>query len=123
MHFWKPGMGDLMIRSDYTKNKVKYFKQLDIEKSLTKINSFVKPYLLLIHAYGGCDTTSTIQDKGKAAILNLIQESKEARNLADVFMNSESSREQIIKAGIRLFVLLYKGKMSDTCEIYVTTFT
>lgn len=114
MHFWKPGMGDLILRSEYTRNKTKHLKQLEIEKALSKINRTVKPYLLLIHAFGGCDTTSAIQDKGKAAILNLIQNSKEARTLADLFMDPESSREQIGKAGIRLFVLLYKGKACDS---------
>jgi len=114
MYFWETGMGDLILRSEYTRNRKKQLKQLEIEKALSKINLVVKPYLLLIHAFGGCDTTSAIQDKGKAAILNLIQNSKKARTIADVFMDPESSRKQIGNAGVELFVLLYKGKASDT---------
>ena len=111
MHFWKEEMGDLIIRSEYTTKGKKYMKQLNIQKALSKTNSTIKPYLLLVHAFGGCDTTSAIHNKG---ILNLIQTSKEARDLADMFMNPASSQLQIGQAGIRLFVLLYKGRASDT---------
>jgi len=114
MHFWKQEMGDLIIRSDNTRKGRNYMKQLEIEKALSKTNNTIKPYLLLIHAFGGCDTTSAIHNKGKSAILNLIQTSKEARDLGDVFMDPASSQLQIGQAGKRLFVLLYKGRASDT---------
>ena len=66
------------------------------------------------HLFGGCDTKSAIYNIGKSAILNLIQTSKEARDLADVFMDPASSQLEIGQAGVGLFVLLYKGRTSDT---------
>ena len=114
MYCWEQGMGDLILRSEYTRNKKKHLKQLEIQKALSKIDLVVKPYLLFIHAFGGCDTTSAIQDKGKTSILKLIQNSEKARTMADVFMDPGSSQKQIGKAGYELFVLLYRGKASDT---------
>ena len=114
VHLWKAGMGKLLIRSDYKRHGGIQLKQLLMENALSKVQQSVIPYLLVIHAFGGCDTTSSIHDKGKGSILNLVQKSKEARNLCDVFLDPESSQDQISQAGIQLFVLLYKGKATDT---------
>ena len=48
MYFWKEEMGDVVIRSSYTKNGRSQIKQLDMEKDMDRS---VIPYLLFIHAF------------------------------------------------------------------------
>ena len=70
-----------------------------------------------MHAFGGCDTTSAIFDKGKSTVKNLLEKSAEAKYLAKEFMNPNAEQERIGQAGIKLFVLLYGGKQGDTLEV------
>lgn len=113
MYFWKE-MGQVLIRSSYTKNGRSQIKQLDMETAIDSLDDSIIPYLLFIHAFGGCDTTSAIHDKGKASPLRLLQKSKKAQKLFDCFMDSSSLQNEIGDAGIKLFVMLYNGKPGDT---------
>jgi len=114
MYFWKEEMGQVVIRSSYKKDGRTQMKQLDVKSALSSIDSTVVPYLLLIHAFGGCDTTSAIHEKGKASPLRLLEKSKRAKQLFDCFLDSSSSQNEIGKAGIKLFVLMFNGKIEDT---------
>ena len=113
MHFWKEGMGKLSIRSEYKKKGGIQQKQLLIENALAKLHKSVIPYLPVIDTFGGCNTKSAIYDKGNAAFLHQVENSKKARHLCDVFLNPLISQKEISDAGTRLFVLLYKGKETD----------
>ena len=115
MYFWKEDMGQVIVRSDFKKNGGKQWKQLVVESALSSFSSkAIIPYLLVIHAFGGCDTTSAIHGKGKASPLHLLQKSKTARELCNVFLNPSSSQDEIGRTGIQFFVLLYSGKATDT---------
>ena len=72
--------------------------------------------LLFIYAFGGCDTTSAIHDKGKGSILRLIQKSKKAQQLSAVFNKPLASQAEIGSAGINLFILLYGDKNEDSLQ-------
>ena len=72
--------------------------------------------LLFIHAFGGCDTTSAIHDKGKGAILRLIKKSKKPQQLSAVFNKPLASQAEVGSAGINLFILLYGGKNEDSLQ-------
>ena len=74
----------------------------------------IRKYITLIHAFGGCDTTSATFSQGKLSILKLIERSKVARELADVFLTQSGTPEVIAAAGQKLFVILYGGKDSDS---------
>ena len=73
-------------------------------------------HLLFIQAFGGCDTTSAIHDKGKGSILRLIQKSKKAQQLSAVFNKPLASQAEIGSAGINLFILLYGDKNEDSLQ-------
>ena len=53
-----------------------------------------------MHAFGGCDTTSAIFDKGKSAVKKLLDKSVEAKTVAKEFMNPNGMQKEIGKAGI-----------------------
>ena len=72
--------------------------------------------LPFIHAFGGCDTTSGIHDKGKQAVLKLITQSDEAKKRAVLFSDPNSSKDEVCKAGIEIFILLYGGTLMDSLQ-------
>ena len=74
------------------------------------MNPDISELLLVIHAFGGCDTVSGLYDKGKNAVLKLAEKSKSARENAKIFMKENASKEEISDAGNRLIKLLYGGE-------------
>ena len=101
MYFWKKEMGQVVIRSSYVKNGRSQIKQLDMQTATDSLDSSTVPYLLIIHAFGGCDTTSVIHEKGKASRLRLLQKSRKAQRLFDCFMDSSNLQNEIGNAGIQ----------------------
>ena len=69
--------------------------------------------MTFIHAFGGCDTTSAVYGQGKLSILRLLDKNIDARKLVDVFLNKNSTPEEVGNAGLQLFVMLCGGKESD----------
>lgn len=113
MYFWKQGMGQAVIRSSFTKNGRNHPKQMIVEKAIQKLDPSIIPYLLFIHAFGGCDTVSALHEKGKAFPLRLLKES-ENTTLFDFFICPQSTQYEIGKAGVELVIMLYKGQEADT---------
>lgn len=110
LHFWNPGLGEIVMRSDFKKNQVKQLKQMNIKSSVAQFSKCVVSNLLVIHAFSGCDTTSAIFEKGKSVLLRLIEKSKKAQELCSTFMANDMSHDAIGKAGIKLFLLMYGAK-------------
>ena len=74
----------------------------------------IKDLLLFIHAFAGCDTTSTIYEKGKGSLIKLLDKSIEAQKTASCFLKDFPSQEEIGSAGHDIFVLLYNGNKEDS---------
>ena len=111
IYFWNDLMGSIVMRSEATK------RFPAVERDVSKIASclgVVQKYITFIHAFGGCDSTSAVFGHGKLAILRLIEKSKSAQELADVFMCKDSTQDSVSTAGMKLFVLLYGGKPCDS---------
>ena len=70
--------------------------------------------ILFIHAWSGCDTTSYIQGKGKGNIIQKLKKSESAPELANTFLKENSTHKEIEDAGIKLFLLNYNGRDTDT---------
>ncbi|KAG1686747.1 hypothetical protein GQR58_008624 [Nymphon striatum] len=100
-------------------NKSKLIDQLD-STLRTKINDVIRSnadadtYLLVTHAFSGCDKTSTIFDQEKTSIIKLVEKSEKARNFCDILMSSDSTVKEVGDAGIGLLVLMYSGRENDT---------
>ena len=74
----------------------------------------VRKYLMLVHALSGCNTTSTVYQQGKMPILKLLEKVKAAMEETDVFLQKHRTLEIVCDAGIGIFVILYRGKDSDS---------
>ena len=98
----------------YKKKGHKEWKQIEVKEAIELLNPDIKELLPLIHAFGGCDTTSSIYDKGKNSILKLIEKSDEAKNQAKLFISTSTSKEDIGMAGNKKIVLLYGGEVEET---------
>ena len=75
----------------------------------------VKEFILLAHAFSGCDTTSSIFGKGKKQLLKLLQNEPLVKDVINTFNNKNSKHKEIQKAGETLFLYLYgdkSGKLS-----------
>ena len=74
------------------------------------MNHDVLKYLLVIHAFCGCDTTSGIHEKGKNAVLKLVTKSKKLQRSCDTNMSTDANQDDVGQAGLDIFIELYGGK-------------
>ena len=80
LHHWSEEMTNILVRSEYAIKEGKLLKQLSITEATSMLSVTLLQHLLFIHAFGGCDTTSAIHNKGKGAIFRLMQKSKKLNN-------------------------------------------
>ena len=81
-----------------------------IKDLINKAGRIKTLHILFIHAWSGFDTTSTTYGHGKTTALKKIMESAEVQQISSLMYDPEATVEQIVKAGVRLFPLLYGGK-------------
>ena len=74
------------------------------------LDNIVIKNLLVIHAFSGCDTTSSIYDKGKNCILKLLRKNNNIIKACDILMDSNSTQDDVGNAGIDIFKELYGSK-------------
>ena len=68
---------------------------------------------MFVHGITGCDTTSRLYGIGKAVSLSKIQCCDELSKIADVFMQDNANKDDIVKAGEKALVVLYNGNSED----------
>jgi hypothetical protein len=77
----------------------------------------VKSYILFVHAFSGCDTTSAVYGKGKKQILKLIENERELSNWVKIFYKLDATHNEIKIAGESIFLSLYGSKAGqDTLD-------
>ena len=69
--------------------------------------------LLFIHSWSGCDTTSATFGQGKGLLLKKMSPSQELQELSQLFYKNEANHVEIRQVGLRIFVILYGGKLDD----------
>ena len=57
LYFWNNEMANILMLSDSAQSKEKSLKVYDIKDIAEKLNQKTLKYLLVIHAFTGCDTT------------------------------------------------------------------
>ncbi len=65
--------------------------------------------ILLVHAWGGCDTTSATYGKGKMKIMQTLK-SKSLQETVSCFGNVEATQEDIGRAGNSVMLSIFNGK-------------
>ena len=101
-------MPDVYFQSDAQKNMWK------IHDLVTKVGAIVKAHLLFVHAWSGCDTTSATFGQGKTTLLKKMKDSSELQQILYLMHSADASPEDIGKAGIQAFIIMYGGKQADS---------
>ena len=74
----------------------------------------IKDHLLFLHAWTGCDTTSSIYGKGKGSSVNILRKSESLKSISDLMTNVWSDHDEVGSASVDAFKILYGGKITDT---------
>ena len=117
IYHWMTDMGLIVAKSDFMRKGYKVWKQLNIMEAASALDKPVRELLPFLHAFGGCDTTSSTHDKGKSSVVKIIRKNESLQEKARTFMKSNATTEEIQRAGVDIFVALYGGKVSDTLPL------
>ena len=74
----------------------------------------VKEHLLFVHAWSGCDTTSSTFGKRKRTFSNMLNKSEELKLESQILSNPLSTQEEVGNAAINTFKVVYGGKKEDS---------
>ena len=113
MYHWNQNMADIYFHSEAKRSK-KGLKVWKVQDLVNKAGKQVTSRLLFIHAWSGCDTTSATYGHGKTSLLMKIKQSEELQLISLLMTDPEATVEQIGKAGIRLYLVLYGGRAADS---------
>ncbi|GBP42650.1 hypothetical protein EVAR_87201_1 [Eumeta japonica] len=86
-------------------------------------NIMFKKFILFAHAFSGCDTVSSVFQKGKGRLLQLLEDDLEAQKLAEIFYKKDSLLKDIEKAGEKIMLKLYKSQHSSLNKCRVDRFS
>ena len=74
LHSVNSEMWQITIRSLGNKKAANKSSNIDIKLSASVLNKHIAQYLLVIHAFSGCDTTSATYELGKPSLLKLVSQ-------------------------------------------------
>ena len=78
------------------------------------IEPVVRKYLLFLHAWNGCDTTSSVYGHGQASLLKKTKSSKDLQKFATTISDPWANQADVTEAGAGVFGVMYGGKRDDT---------
>ncbi|GBN38609.1 hypothetical protein AVEN_39521-1 [Araneus ventricosus] len=78
-----------------------------------KYSQCVKNALLFLHAFSGCDTTTSFCRQGRKKFLKLILRNEALLQITQFCMSKEAQMDSTVDAERRLMVALYRGKVYD----------
>ena len=107
-HYNVEEMSDIIFKSEAAK------KSWSIDKIIASIGSIVQKHILFLHAWTGCDTTSAIFGHGKTSLLKKIKQHKYLQQLSAIISDKDASKEDVMDAGQKVFLIMHGGKVDDT---------
>ena len=109
-------MEDQMANIYFMSEKSK--KTWSIRKIVNIIEPVVKKHILFLHAWTGCDTTSSIYGQGKTSLIKKIMSSKELQRHAEIISDPWAEENEVVQAGEIFFITMYGGKFTDTLNTF-----
>ena len=77
-----------------------------------------REYILFVHAFSGCDTTSAPFGRGKSSILTITKKNETMQTISDTMSDVWAEQEDVGKAAIKAFQIIYGGKDNEKlCKI------
>jgi len=70
--------------------------------------------LLVVHALGGCDSTSALHGRGKVNVFHKITQNSATLSLTDILTSCSSSHKEVEEASLKLLALIYGGGLNDS---------
>ena len=107
----------LMFRSD-KRDALYSSKIFDIYVLKSLLSDETCSSLVFTHAFTGCDTTSAFYGIGKPT--EFINQFEESKGISNIFIQSNTSKEDITNSGIAFLKILYYGKMMNLFKNYNT---
>ncbi|CAB4025544.1 Hypothetical predicted protein [Paramuricea clavata] len=101
-------MADIYFHSEVKRSK-KGLKVWKVQDLINKAGRVVTSHLLFIHAWSGCNLWAWQNQS-----LKKMKESEELQRISFFITDNEATVEQIGKAGIRLYVILYGSRANDS---------
>ena len=106
LYHWRDELGELIF---YQQTPNKGWK---IKECCEAIDPN-REHILFAHAWSGCDTTSAPFGKGKSSVWNLIKKNELFREVSVVMSDVWVEKEDVSKASIAGFVIMYGGNSND----------
>jgi 5'-3' exonuclease len=105
-------MSDIYFICDGKKNKEG--KCINVKKFAKKLGTYVCQLLPVLHALGGCDTTSAIFGHGKGTVLKRLNSESSLHCHLQVLQALESGVDEVKQAGVAVMVALFNGSPGNT---------
>jgi hypothetical protein len=112
VHHLAPNMADIYFMS-HAKKKSSSAEPISVRAVQQKLGRSACEQLLVVHALGGCYTTSAVYSHGKGKIFQKITTSRFTKDLTDVILQTQATQDEVVHAGLQLMVLLYGGKRDE----------
>lgn len=109
VHHWKKEFADVFFLQE------RWNRAWSVKESCIR-NQAIKDQLLFLHAFTGCDTTSSIHGKGKASLAITCEKSEAMREFSDIISSPWSNQSEVGEASIKVVKMLYGGKEKDTLK-------
>ena len=122
-HYCKETMSDIHFRSEATKRSKLGLQVYSIKKAVECNTIEVVRNLLFLHAWSGCDTTSSIFGHGKGSVMKLMNKSKQSINKCEAFHRDNINLNELKIAGDELMSLTFGGKADQKlCSLRYTKY-
>ena len=109
VHHWHAGLSDIYFLQE------SYNRAWSVKYSCA-VNSSIKPHLLFLHAFSGCDTTSAIFNQGTEKIVSLCIKSGDMKEVSEVMNSPWSTQSDVGNASVKAMKMFYGGKDCDTLQ-------
>ena len=106
VHHWEDTMADIYLRRVTPKQSGVY----SVREVCESLHPSVKEYILFLHVWFGCDSTSHIYGFGKNYLLKAITEDGYLQDLAAEISDPHASPEKVGAAGSKVFCYMYGDK-------------
>jgi hypothetical protein len=115
LYHFEESLADVFLRSDTNSGPS---ATTSIRSVRSAIGDVAAQQLLVIHAIGGCDTTSAIYGHSKVTIYKKLTKSKAAVSLCSIIGGSNVSHCEVDAAGAELLNIIYGLKSNDKLNHY-----
>ena len=107
LYHWTEDLCDIKF---YTERGKKCWSIKESQKPLAN----VKECILFIHAWFGCDSTSSIFGKVKPSCFILVSKSQSMQRIAKIMSDQSATLEEVADVSIKAFKEQYGGKSSES---------